>query len=178
MIILTFLFFTALVGVLTWFLTRKDDHGTSTGYFLAGRTLTGGFIAGSLLLTNLSTEQLVGLNGAAFTDGVAVMAWEVIAGASLVLMALYFLPKYLRSGIATIPQFLEERFNSTTRVITSFIFIVAYAGILLPIILYTGATGLMGILDLKSITGIEYAQWIRFACRWYSHRGFCAQRGQ
>lgn len=167
MIILTFLFFTALVGFLTWLLTRKDDHGTSTGYFLAGRTLTGGFIAGSLLLTNLSTEQLVGLNGAAFTDGVAVMAWEVIAGASLVLMALYFLPKYLRSGIATIPQFLEERFNGTTRVITSFIFIVAYAGILLPIILYTGATGLMGILDLKTITGIESDTTLLWITVWF-----------
>ena len=76
------------------------------------------FIAGSLLLTNLSTEQLVGLNGAAFTDGVAVMAWEVIAAAALVLMALYFLPKYLRSGIATIPEFLEKRFNGTTRSLT------------------------------------------------------------
>lgn len=167
MIIFTFLFFTALVGFLTWLLTRKDDHGTSTGYFLAGRTLTGGFIAGSLLLTNLSTEQLVGLNGAAFTDGVAVMAWEVIAGASLVLMALYFLPKYLRSGIATIPQFLEERFNGTTRSITSFIFIIAYAGILLPIILYTGATGLMGILDLKSITGIESDTTLLWLTVWF-----------
>lgn len=155
MTILTFLFFTALVGVLTWILTRKDDHGTSTGYFLAGRTLTGGFIAGSLLLTNLSTEQLVGLNGAAFKDGIAVMAWEVIAGASLVIMALYFLPKYLRSGIATIPDFLEKRFDSATRTITSFIFILAYAVILLPIILYSGATGLMGILNLQELTGIE-----------------------
>ena len=80
MTIFIFLFFTALVGGITWFLTRKDDHGTSTGYFLAGRSLTGGYIAGSLLLTNLSTEQLVGLNGAAFNDGIAVMAWEVIAG--------------------------------------------------------------------------------------------------
>jgi SSS family solute:Na+ symporter len=167
MTIFTFLLFTSLVGVLTYFLTRKDDHGTSTGYFLAGRTLTGGFIAGSLLLTNLSTEQLVGLNGAAFTDGIAVMAWEVIAGASLVLMALYFLPKYLRSGIATIPQFLEKRFNGTTRSITSFIFILAYAGILLPIILYTGATGLMGILDLKTITGIENETTMLWITVWF-----------
>jgi SSS family solute:Na+ symporter len=155
MTLLTFLFFTALVGVLTWILTRKDDHGTSTGYFLAGRTLTGGFIAGSLLLTNLSTEQLVGLNGLAFKDGICVMAWEVIAGASLVIMALYFLPKYLRSGIATIPEFLEKRFDGKTRSITSFIFILAYAVILLPIILYSGATGLKDILDLKTLTGIQ-----------------------
>jgi solute:Na+ symporter, SSS family len=167
MTIVTFLLFTGLVGFVTWRMTRKDDHGTSTGYFLAGRTLTGGFIAGSLLLTNLSTEQLVGLNGLAFTDGIAVMAWEVIAGASLVLMALYFLPKYLRSGIATIPEFLERRFDGTTRSITSLIFIVAYAGILLPIILYTGATGLAGILDLKELTGIQSDTTILWMTVWF-----------
>ena len=76
MTLLTFLFFTGLVGFLTWRLTRGDDHRTATGYFLAGRTLTGGYIAGSLLLTNISTEQLVGLNGAAFTDGIAVMTGD------------------------------------------------------------------------------------------------------
>jgi SSS family solute:Na+ symporter len=167
MTLLTFLFFTSLVGFLTWRLTRRDDHGTSTGYFLAGRTLTGGFIAGSLLLTNLSTEQLVGLNGAAFKDGISVMAWEVIAGASLVVMALFFLPKYLRSGIATIPEFLEKRFDGTTRTITSFIFILAYAVILLPIVLYTGATGLMGVLDLKTLTGIQNESALLWITVWF-----------
>jgi SSS family solute:Na+ symporter len=153
--LITFLFFTGLVGLITWFMTRKDDHGTSAGYFLAGRTLTAGFIAGSLMLTNLSTEQLVGLNGAAFTHGLSVMVWEVVAAVGLVIMALFFLPKYLRSGIATIPEFLEKRFDHTTRSITTLIFIVAYAFILLPIILYTGATGLTNILNISEITGIE-----------------------
>ncbi|MDB4663882.1 solute:sodium symporter family transporter, partial [Verrucomicrobia bacterium] len=77
--ILSFVFCTGLVGFLTWWKTRGKNEATSDSYFLAGRSLTGGFIAGSLLLTNLSTEQLVGLNGAAFNDGIAVMAWEVIA---------------------------------------------------------------------------------------------------
>jgi len=150
----SFAFFTGLVGLLTWILTRRDRHDTSDGYFLGGRTLTGGYIAGSLLLTNLSTEQLVGLNGDAFTDGLSVMAWEVIAGMSLVVMGLFFLPRYLKSGIPTVPHFLAERFDTRTRAITSVIFIVAYAGILLPIILYTGATGLNGILDVRELTGI------------------------
>lgn len=167
MTLLTFLFFTALVGVLTWWLTRRDDHSSSTGYFLAGRTLTGGYIAGSLLLTNLSTEQLVGLNGNAFTDGIAVMAWEVIAGASLVVMGLIFLPIYLRSGIATVPEFLEKRFNGTTRAITSLIFILAYAFILLPILLYTGATGLTGIVDLSTLTGIENPTALLWVTIWF-----------
>lgn len=151
----SFILFTGLVGLVTWLITRRDKHDTSESYFLAGRSLTGGFIAGSLLLTNLSTEQLVGLNGAAFNDGLCVMAWEVIAALSLVIMGLYFLPRYLKSGIATIPQFLERRFDGTTRSITSFIFIIAYAGILLPIVLYTGATGLAGILNLQELTGIQ-----------------------
>ena len=58
--ILSFLFFTGLVAALTWWITRRDDHDSTGGYFLAGRSLTFPLIAGSLLLTNLSTEQMVG----------------------------------------------------------------------------------------------------------------------
>lgn len=149
--LISFLFFTGLVAALTLLLTRGDDHESTTGYFLAGRTLTGGYIAGSLMLTNLSTEQLVGLNGAAFTDGLAVMAWEVVAGVALALMAMVFLPRFLMSGIATIPEFLEVRFDKSTRTITTFIFVLAYTLILLPIILYTGARGLDGMLDVRGL---------------------------
>ena len=99
---------------------------------------------GSLLLTNLSTEQLVGLNGAAFVDGISVMAWEVVAALALVVLALMFLPRYLKSGIATVPQFLEERYGPTTRAATTVIFVAAYALILLPIVLYTGGAGTHG----------------------------------
>ncbi|MCP4190943.1 MAG: solute:sodium symporter family transporter [Planctomycetaceae bacterium] len=162
----SFVFFTALVGLLTYRLTRKDDHGSSIGYFLAGRRLTGGYIAGSLMLTNLSTEQLVGLNGAAFTDGISVMAWEVLAGLSLVAMGLFFLPRYLKGGIATIPELLEDRFDKTTRLITSLIFLVAYTCILLPILLYTGAVGLSGILDVQSLVGISSEQTILWIVVW------------
>ena len=153
-IILSFLFFTGTVATITYFITRKDDHDSSSGYFLGGRSLTFPLIAGSLLLTNLSTEQMVGLNGAAFNDGLCVMAWEVIAVLALVLMALFFLPRFLRSGIATVPQFLEVRFDHTTRVITNLIFLVAYAVILLPIVLYSGAMGLSGMMDVKGLTGL------------------------
>lgn len=152
---LTFLFFTTLVGLLTWILTRKRETETADGYFLAGRSLGAGVIAGSLLLTNLSTEQLVGLNGAAFIDGLAVMAWEVVAALSLVVMAIFFLPRYLSRGITTIPEFLAGRFDNTTRGITNTIFILAYMLILLPIVLYSGAMGLKEILDLPRLTGIE-----------------------
>ena len=97
MALFSFVFFTGLVGLLTWLITRRSNQtSTSEAYFLAGRSLTFPVIAGSLLLTNLSTEQMVGLNGAAFTDGLSVMAWEVIAVLALVLMALFFLPRFLK----------------------------------------------------------------------------------
>lgn len=155
MIFGSFLFFTTLVALITFLVTRNDDHSSSGGYFLAGRSLTFPLIAGSLLLTNLSTEQMVGLNGAAFTDGFAVMVWEVLAVLALVAMALFFLPRFLKSGVATVPQYLAIRFDHQTQVITNLIFLVAYVGILLPIVLYTGATGMIGIMDVQSMLGIE-----------------------
>ena len=154
MTLITFIFFTGLVAVLTWWLTRGKGTNTEDGFFLAGRSLTGLVIAGSLLLTNLSTEQLVGLNGGAFAEGLSVMAWEVIAGCSLVVLALFFLPRYLKSGITTIPQFLEERYDAKVRALTTAIFIVAYMLILLPFVLFSGASALAYMLDLPSKLGL------------------------
>jgi len=154
-IVASFLFFTALVAAVTYVLTRRDDHATSKGYFLAGRSLTWPLIAGSLLLTNLSTEQMVGLNGAAFTHGFAVMVWEVVAVLALVCMALFFLPRFLKSGVSTVPEYLHIRFDQQTQIITNLIFLIAYAVILLPIILYTGATGLIGILDVQGLLNLQ-----------------------
>ncbi|WP_148254395.1 solute:sodium symporter family transporter [Aidingimonas lacisalsi] len=151
----SFLFFTGLVAFITWRVTRRDDHKSTSGLFLAGRSLTFPLIAGSLLMTNLSTEQMVGLNGSAFTDGLSVMAWEVVAVLALVALALFFLPRFLRSGITTIPQLLQIRFDSGTQLICNIIFLIAYAVILLPIILYSGAVGLQGMLDLQGLTGIQ-----------------------
>lgn len=153
--IASFLFFTGLVGVLTWWITRGDEHSSTSGYFLAGRTLTFPLIAGSLLLTNLSTEQMVGLNGDAFTNGFCVMVWEVVSVISMVMMAWFFLPRFLKSGIATVPQYLQNRFDSQTGTITNCIFLLAYVGILLPMILYTGAEGMMDILKVPELLGID-----------------------
>ena len=153
--VISFIFFTAFAGGLTWWLTRKDERSSSDGFFLGGRSLTFPIIAGSLLLTNLSTEQMVGLNGSAFKNGFSVMAWEVVAVIALVLMASFFLPKFLRAGITTVPQFLEQRFDKRTQSIANSVFLAAYALLLIPIVLYTGAKGLINIMDLKAMTGIQ-----------------------
>ena len=153
--IVSFLLFTALVAVGTWLIVRKHETKSQDGFFLAGRTLTFPVIAGSLLLTNLSTEQMVGLNGSAFKEGMAVMAWEVVAVVALVLMALWFLPKFLRAGVTTVPEYLRLRFNETTGAICNFVVLLSYVVILLPIILYTGARGMLDILDLGQIIGVQ-----------------------
>ena len=150
----TFLLFTGAVALLTYLITRRDERRTNEGYFLAGRSLTYPFIAASLLLTNLSTEQMVGLNGDAFSYGLSVMAWEVVAVVALVAMALFFLPRFLKSGIATVPQYLELRFDKHTGSIANLIFLFAYMLILLPIVLYTGSKGLLSIFGVKSLFGI------------------------
>ena len=154
-VFVSFILFTALVALATWLFTRKEDTSTQSGFFLAGRSLTFPFIAGSLLLTNLSTEQMVGLNGDAFQFGLSEMVWEVVAVVALVAMALFFLPRYLKSGITTLPELLEIRYDSTTRVLCNLVFMIFYATVLLPMILYTGAKGLSDMMDLKALTGIR-----------------------
>ena len=151
----SFAFFTALVAAITWWKSRGGNSGSNDGFFLAGRSLTFPFIAASLLLTNLSTEQLVGLNGQGYTTGLAVMMWEVVGVLAIVLMALFFLPKFLKSGITTVPELLDIRFGARAQLACNIIFLLAYMFILLPMILFTGAKGMMGILDLHAATGIK-----------------------
>lgn len=155
MVFLSFILFTALVGLLSWLKTRNDDLSSQDGYFLAGRSLTGVFIAGSLMLTNLSTEQMVGLNGQGYKFTMAVMAWEVTSAFALVLMAQIFLPRYLKSGITTIPNFLEERYDKSTRILVSILFLIGYIVAYLPTVLYSGALVLNGIFDVPNIFGIS-----------------------
>ena len=151
----TFLAFTALVGVIAYLATRNTDENSSDGYFLGGRSLTGVVIAGSLLLTNLSTEQLVGLNGSAYKEGILVMAWETLAALTMVVTAIVLLPRYLKGGIATVPQFLENRYDTMTKTITSGLFLSGYMVVLLPIVLYSGALALNGMFDVPTVLGVS-----------------------
>jgi len=152
--ILSFVGFTLLVGVIAYLATRSTDEKSSDGYFLGGRSLTAGVIAGSLLLTNLSTEQIVGLNGSAYKDGLSVMAWETLAAIAMVVTAVFLLPRYLKSGLTTIPQFLADRFDITTKTITSGLFLTGYVVVLLPVILYSGSVAISGMFDVPELLGV------------------------
>ncbi len=153
--IITFLGFTLLVALISYYKSRKNNEATSDGYFLGGRSLSGIVIAGSLLLTNLSTEQIVGLNGAAFKEGILVMAWETLAAIAMVVTAMFLLPRYLKGGITTIPQFLERRYDKMTKTFTSILFLSGYVVILLPIVLYSGALAINTMFDVPEMLGLS-----------------------
>ena len=135
--IISFIGFTLLVAIISYLATRNTDENSSSGYFLGGRSLTAVVIAGSLLLTNLSTEQIVGLNGGSYKEGILVMAWETLAAIAMVVTAIFLLPRYLKGGITTVPQFLETRYDKTTKAITSGLFLTGYVVVFLPVVLYT-----------------------------------------
>lgn len=153
--LITFAAFTLLVAVISYISTLKTDETTSDGYFLGGRSLTGPVIAGSLLLTNLSTEQIVGTNGIAFSEGILIAAYEVIAAVAMVFTAFVLLPKYLKGGISTIPQFLEKRYGKLTKTIVSILFLMAYAISMLPTVLYSGALAINTMFNLPERMGME-----------------------
>ncbi|MFT6841478.1 MAG: SSS family solute:Na+ symporter, partial [Psychroserpens sp.] len=154
--ILTFLGFTILVAVISYLATRKTAEDSSDGYFLGGRSLTAGVIAGSLLLTNLSTEQIIGLNGAAYTSGLSVMVWETLAAIAMVVTALFLLPRYLKGGLTTVPGFLAKRFDVTTKTLTSVLFLSGYVVVLLPVILYSGSLAISGMFDIPTLLGVTH----------------------
>ncbi|WP_346881729.1 solute:sodium symporter family transporter [uncultured Algibacter sp.] len=163
--IVSFLGFTLLVAFIAWYATRKTDEKSADGYYLGGRSLGYVTIAGSLLLTNLSAEQIVGLNGQSFAQGILVMAWETLAAISMIITAIYLLPKYMRSGITTIPEFVQERFDAQTKSILSILFLVAFGVVLLPTILYSGSLAFSTMFDLPETLGISQSAVI-WVCVW------------
>ncbi|MEO9470200.1 solute:sodium symporter family transporter [Parasphingorhabdus sp.] len=148
-------FFMGLVAWISWRKTRGsvDDRD---GYFLAGRGLSSVFIAGSLLLTNLSAEQLIGLNGSAYGYNLSSMAWEVTAAVATIAMALIFLPRYLAGAFTTLPEFLNDRFDDDVRRMSVILFMLGYGLVTIPSVLYSGSIAVMQLFDIPQLTGLGY----------------------
>jgi solute:Na+ symporter, SSS family len=140
---------TTLVAVLTWWRCRRAVHSASRSrdYFLAGGNLAWPFIAGSLLLTNLSAEQIVGMNGAQM---MLVAWWEFGAAAGLLVLAHVLVPMYYKYKCTTTTELLEHRLGDPAlRRAVSVLFMLGYMFILLPVVLYTGS------VFMKSMFGLE-----------------------
>ncbi len=155
---LTFIGFIAFVAIYSWYKLRNEKLDSKDGYFLGGRSLTGVVIAGSMFLTNISTEHLIGMNGSSYKNGFIIIGWEVTSALALVAAAIYFVPRYLKMGLTTIPQYLEKRFDSTTRTLVALFLMVSFVVTLLPIVLYTGAINLESIFNISEVLGVSQDQ--------------------
>ena len=153
--LISFLAFTAFVAGYSAWRIRKDQLNTKDGYFLGGRSLTGVVIAGSMLLTNISTEHLIGMNGSAYKNGMIIIAYEVTSALALIAAAVYFIPRYLKMGLTTIPEFLEKRFDGLTRTMIACLLILSFVTTLLPIVLYTGALNIESIFELSTLLEVS-----------------------
>ena len=151
---ITFIAFTSFVAFYSFLKLRKEKLDSQDGYFLGGRSLTGVVIAGSMLLTNISTEHLIGMNGSSYKNGFIIIAWEVTSALALVAAAIYFVPKYLRMGLTTIPQYLEKRFDGPTRTLVALFLMISFVVTLLPIVLYTGAINLESIFNISEVLDV------------------------
>ena len=151
----TFVLITALIAFVSWLKTKGEDS-SAKGYFLAGRGLTATVIGFSMVLTSLSTEQLVGVNASSYASNFSIIAWTVQSVIPLCVLALFLLPKYLKGGFTTIPEFFEERYDRQTRQIMSLLFLVAYTFVMIPGALYSGAIAFTQIFDVEAMFGVSF----------------------
>lgn len=157
-ILLSFLFFTGFVVFYTWSRVKNQKNDSKDGFFLGGRSLTGGLIASSLILTNLSATSFVGMSALSFKGNMSVMGYEVASGITLIIIALFLVPRYLKQGITTIPDFLESRYDLSVKQFVTILFLLSYIVNLLPNTLYAGAMVIGGIFDIETMLGISRFQ--------------------
>lgn len=154
--IISFIVVITVVGFYAYYRSRKIDTHNTDGYFMGGRSLTGFTIASTIIMTNLSTEQIVGQNGQSFMAGMEVMAWEVTAAIAIVILAWVFLPRYFRYGIDTVSDFIEMRYDPFTKKLVSLLFIFTYVVSFLPVVLYSGALVFDKIFNVSALLNISH----------------------
>src|SRR6201996_495202 len=139
-----------------WVYRRKRKAGVSSSkdYFLAEGSLTWWAIGASLIASNISAEQMVAMSSNGFTMGLAISTYEWMAAATLVIVAIFFIPVYLKNKIATMPQFLHQRYNSTVAMIMAIFWLALYIVVNLMSILYLGALAVSSISGINIITCI------------------------
>jgi SSS family solute:Na+ symporter len=145
-----------IVAVIGTGVLKSRNEKTSEDYFLAGRGLSWWLIGFSLIAANISTEQFIGMSGsAAKWLGLAIASYEWMAAITLVVVAFFFLPKFLRAGIYTIPEFLEYRYNEASRSLMALFTVVIYVFVTFAAVVYSGAIVVKTLFGGQQIFGIE-----------------------
>ncbi|MCP4379335.1 MAG: sodium/solute symporter [bacterium] len=142
----------AVIAVVAWLSSRKQN--TSEDYFLAGRNIGWFAIGGSLFASNIGSEHLVGLAGAGSTSGMAMAHYELHAWC-LLMLGWVFIPFYKRSGVYTMPEFLEKRFNATARGILTVVSLLAYVFTKVSVTVYAAGKVIETILPELSLFGMD-----------------------
>src|ERR1700733_13593784 len=141
------IYFIIVSGYGYWIYRRKKKTVTSThDFFLAEGSLTWWAIGASLIASNISAEQFIGMSGNGYSIGVAVAAYEWIAAIALIIVAVWFIPVYLKNKIFTMPQFLETRYNKSVSLIMAIFWLFLYVFVNLTSILFLGALAINSLL--------------------------------
>src|SRR5471030_158395 len=149
---IVFLFYFIVVATYGYWVYRRKKKASTTAshdYFLAEGSLTWWAIGASLIASNISAEQMIGMSGNGFKMGLAISTYEWMAAATLMIVAIFFIPVYLKNKIYTMPQFLNQRYNSTVPMIMAVFWLLLYIVVNLTSILYLGALALHAISDIN-----------------------------
>ena len=128
--------------------TRKGGVKDSKEYFLAGNTLPWWAIGASVIASNISAEQFIGMSGSGFAIGLGIASYEFVAAASLIVVAVFFLPIFLKTKIYTMPQFLEIRYGKPVKTLMAFFWLLVFIFVNLTSILYLGALAIHKVVDI------------------------------
>ncbi len=150
--VFAFCAFLAFVIGISLYVSRHEK--TDEDYFLAGRKLSWWLIGFSLIASNISTEHFVGMAGRGYELGLAIASYEWMAAVTLVIVAIWFLPKFLQAGIYTMPEYLEYRYDATARAVMATFMMIAYVFVALASVLYAGAIALESIFAIDLVVGI------------------------
>jgi len=147
------LFILGLIGIVVWVLRQKEE--TTSDYFLAGRDATWLAIGASIFASNIGSEHLVGLAGAGAESGMAMAHWEM-HGWVILILGWFFVPFYARSGVFTMPEFLERRYNPHARSFLSIISLVSYVLTKVAVTVYAGGVVFKDVFNIDSINFLGY----------------------
>ena len=149
---LVFFMYLAIIGGYGYWIYKKKTNksNTASGFFLAEGSLTYWAIGASLIASNISAEHFIGMSGSGFAIGLAISSYEWMAAAALIVVAIFFLPVYLKNKIYTMPQFLRQRYNPVVATTMAVFWLLLYIFVNLTSIIYLGA------LALEVTAGIDF----------------------
>ena len=147
------LFFLALIGIIWWVMNQKQNNASD--YFLGGKDATWIAIGASIFASNIGSEHLIGLAGAGASSGMAMAHWE-IQGWMILILGWVFVPFYSRSMVYTMPEFLEKRYNGTSRTILSLISLISYVLTKVAVTVYAGGLVFQQVFGIETLWGMDF----------------------